>query len=151
MRQPNSQRLTTAATNQQNNATAIDGNDMDNGNLSENDNDNNDNDNNESDSNENDSNDSELPKKRAPRHSKNAGRPPKPDTLLYYPAGWKSMLMKAKEHYRRYIALERAFPDRTLHLNEANLIIAKTRAEFEADGFILEDGWFFFYMITILF
>lgn len=50
------------------------------------------------------------------------------------------MLMRAKEHYRRYIAIEHAFPDRTLHLQDANLIIAKTRAQFEADGFILEEG-----------
>lgn len=89
-----------------------------------------------------DESDTEEGHKRAARNSKNPGALPKPTDLGYYPPGWKSLLVKAKERWRRYVVTENPFPNRSVanDWGRANHILAVLKARLEHEGLILEPG-----------
>jgi hypothetical protein len=80
-------------------------------------------------------------RERERRHSKVLdGAAPKPTTMKYYSKSWQSVLLIAKNNFRRYVALVHAFPDREKHLKEATHILRDTIAKYTEEGNELDDG-----------
>ena len=77
-----------------------------------------------------------MPKKCACHWTKD----PNPQSLTYYPSGWKSVLIKAKRDWQYHVAITNPFPDREEHLDEVANILARAISEYEANGGILEDS-----------
>lgn len=88
--------------------------------------------------------DDDLPRKqRATRNSKvQPGSQPKATTIAHYASapGWKLVLEASKQAWRRHIALVNAFPQRGPDLKFASLIVVNKIAEYEEQGFDLEQG-----------
>jgi len=90
-----------------------------------------------------------MPKKRTCHQTKD----PNPQSLGYYPPGWKSMLIQAKRKWQYHIVIKNLFSDHEDHLHKAETVLLGAIEDYQACGGILEDGmivfWHSVFMLTI--
>ena len=77
-------------------------------------------------------------KKRAKRNSQHHDA--KPTQLQFYPGHWRDVLERAKEFFRLWMIKECPFPQRDLHLVNAEAALKAAMEEFEENGSLVEDG-----------
>ena len=64
----------------------------------------------------------------------------KPEALMYYPVGWRSMLIMAKRLWQHHVATRNPFPDQDYHLGQVETIIKQAIHNYLQEEGILEDG-----------
>jgi hypothetical protein len=74
----------------------------------------------------------------------------KATTIGYYAGtSWKTAIIQAKLHFRRYTALEYLFPLRDSHLTEAEQILSKTVADMKKlPDFDFSPGKLLLYLVS---
>ena len=92
------------------------------------------------DNNDNNSNVKPMLKKRACHQMKD----PTPQSLGYYPPGWKSILIQAKWKWQYHIVIKNPFPDCEDHLHEAEIVLLGAIEDYQACGRIRKDGMIVF-------
>ena len=83
------------------------------------------------------------------KHAWRQMKEPNPQSLEYYPSGWKSILVQAKLNWQYYIAVRNPFPNHEEYLDRAAEILTKTISEYEAKEGILEDGLIIFLSLVL--